>query len=78
MSGPVLFDVSYRGDLWRLELATHDGRTFGNWRKWYWDGDTLRPTREGCTFAPERLVELEASLAAWRTGKEPSARSAVK
>lgn len=66
MSGAVLFEQQYRGDVWRLEVATHDGRTFGNWRKWYWEGDTLKPTRQGVTIPLERLSELEAALAGYR------------
>ena len=58
----ILFEQPYRGDLWRLEVATHEGRTFGNWRKWYRDGDTLKPTRQGVTFPVERLDELQAAL----------------
>ena len=38
MSSAILFEQPYRGDVWRLEVATHEGRTFGNWRKWYRDG----------------------------------------
>ena len=59
----VLFEQAYRGDLWRLEVATHNGRTFGNWRKWYRDGETLRPTKQGVTFPVERLDELQSALA---------------
>ena len=58
----ILFELPYRGDLWRLEVASHEGRTFGNWRKWYRDGDTLKPTRQGVTFPVERLDELQAAL----------------
>ena len=58
----ILFEQPYRGDLWRLEVASHEGRTFGNWRKWYRDGDTLKPTRQGVTFPVERLDELQAAL----------------
>lgn len=66
MSGAMLFEQPYRGDVWRLEVASHDGRTFGNWRKWYRDGDTLKPSREGCTIPLERLGELETALGAYR------------
>lgn len=73
MSGAPLFEQSYRGDVWRLDVSCHDGRTFGNWRKWYRAGDTLKPTREGCTIPLERLPELEAALRAWRESKGSSA-----
>lgn len=66
MSGTLLFEQPYRGDVWRLEVTCHDGRTFVNWRKWYRDGDTLKPTRQGLTFPLERLGELEAAIAGWR------------
>lgn len=73
MSAAPLFEQPYRGDVWRLEVTSHDGRTFGNWRKWYWAGnETLKPTREGCTIPLERLPELEAALKAWRESKGPS------
>ena len=63
----ILFEQPYRGDLWRLEVASHEGRTFGNWRKWYRDGDTLKPTRQGVTFPVERLDELQAALTDYLT-----------
>lgn len=64
----VLFEQAYRGDMWRLEVATHNGRTFGNWRKWYRDGETLRPTKQGVTFPVERLDELQSALAEYLAG----------
>lgn len=72
MSAAPLFEQSYRGEVWRLDVSRHDGRTFGNWRKWYWAGETLKPTREGCTIPLERLPELEAALRAWRESKGSS------
>lgn len=78
MSAALLFEQPYRGDVWRLEVASHGGRTFGNWRKWYWEGDTLKPTRHGATIPLERLGELESALARWRTAgmsEEPSEAS---
>ncbi len=59
----VLFEQPYRGDVWRLEVAEHDGRIFGNWRKWYREGETWKPTRQGVTIPLERLEELGASVA---------------
>ena len=64
MSGDVLFECGYRGHLWRLEVATHQGRTFGNWRKWYDQGGEWQPTREGCTIPLDSLWELMTSLMA--------------
>lgn len=72
MTGRVLFEQAYRGDIWRLEIAKHDGRTFGNWRKWYLDGDTLKPTRQGVTIPLERLPELQAALTAYLAHDAPS------
>lgn len=71
MSGAILFEVPYRGDIWRLQVTTHNGRTFGNWRKWFRDGETLKPTRQGVTIPLERLSELEQALTAWRNGATP-------
>ena len=65
MSGAVLFEVMHRGDVWRLEVVHHEGRTFGNWRKWWWDGDTLKPTRQGVTIPLERMSELHAAIGAY-------------
>ena len=64
----VLFEQAYRGDMWRLEVTTHNGRTFGNWRKWYRDGETLRPTKQGVTFPVDRLDELQSAVATYLAG----------
>lgn len=71
MSDLILFEQPHRGDVWRLEIVTYDGRTFGNWRKWYRDGDTLKPTKQGSTIPLERIVELHASLGAYIAGDAP-------
>ena len=71
MSGAILFEQPYRGDVWRLEIASHEGRTFVNWRKWYREGDTLKPTRQGVTIPLERLGELHAALTAHFAGEAP-------
>ena len=73
----ILFDQPYRGDVWRLEVASHGGRTFLNWRKWYRDDDTLKPSREGVTIPLERLPELAASLDAYLTLIAPDGLLAV-
>ena len=65
MNPAILFEQSYQGNVWRLEVASHGGRTFLNWRKWYWSGDTLKPSREGATIPLERLPELAAALVAY-------------
>jgi hypothetical protein len=71
MRGRVLWEREYRGHRWRLEVTEHQGRTFGNWRKWYDVGGTWKPTREGCTFPLESLWELTASLMAHHDLKPP-------
>lgn len=77
MSSAILFEQPYRGDVWRLEVASHDGRMFANWRKWYWDGDTLKPTRQGVTFSLERLSELQATVTAYFAGEAPGGLPSV-
>ncbi len=54
----MLFEQRHRGEVWRLEVTEHQGRTFANFRKWFWSGDTLKPTREGVTFPLDRLADL--------------------
>ena len=68
--GIILFEQAFRGDVWRLQLSEHRGKAKVNWRKWYRDGDTLRPSQSGCTMPPERLGDLTAALMAYH-GLEP-------
>jgi hypothetical protein len=69
MSGPLFETPERGGNLWRLEVVQHNGRTFANWRKWWRDADgQLKPTKQGVTFPPERLLELLAALIAWSEG----------
>lgn len=75
MSGQVLFEHQHRGELWRLEVVTHNGRTFGNWRKWYRAEGDWRPTKQGCTLPLEALREITAELMAFH-GLEPPAAPA--
>ncbi len=70
MSGPWLFEQPHRGHLWRLEVQTFRGRTFGNWRKWYRKGEDWKPTKEGFTFPLDRLADLTGCLMAYH-GLEP-------
>ena len=65
----ILFEQPYRGDLWRLEIVTHNGRTFGNWRKWYRDGDVFKPTKQGVTIPVERLSLLQSALSNFHDGE---------
>lgn len=61
----ILFEHDYRGDRWRLEVVTHQGRRFANWRKWYYANGTWKPTREGCTFPLGDLWPLTGALMAY-------------
>jgi hypothetical protein len=66
MRNAILFEQHHRGDMWRLEVASYEGRTFMNWRRWYQKDGSWKPTREGVTIRLERLGELEGALASWR------------
>ncbi len=74
MSSAVLFEQPYRGNLWRLEVAEHEGRTFGNWRKWYCDGETWKPTRQGVIIPLNRLAELGESVGGYFAARPSSSR----
>lgn len=67
----LLFEQPHRGDVWRLEVTEHNGRTFGNWRKWYGDRDAMKPTREGVTIPLERFPELYAAIGAYLADNAP-------
>jgi hypothetical protein len=71
MTGALLFEVVQRGDVWRLVVDDYQGRTFANWRKWWQDGDTVRPTRQGVTIPLERLSELHAAIGAYLASEAP-------
>jgi hypothetical protein len=54
-----------------LEVTSHQGRQFANWRKWFsGDDGEWKATREGCTFPLETLGALTASLMEYH-GLEP-------
>ena len=72
MTAALLFEQPHRGDVWRLEVTEHNGRTFGNWRKWYRRGDAMQPTREGVTIPLERFPELHAAIGAYLAETAPS------
>jgi hypothetical protein len=78
MTATILFDQIHRGDVWRLEVVAHKGRTFGNWRKWYWKGAELLPTRQGATIPLERLAELHAALTAYLASAPPDGPLSAK
>ena len=78
MTGTILFDQIHRGDLWRLEVASHDGRTFGNWRKWYRKEADWLPTRQGATIPLERLADLHAALTEYLASAPPDGPLSAK
>lgn len=66
MNAGLIFEMSHKADLWRLEVVQHNGRTFANWRKWWRDSDGVwKPSRVGLTFPPERLADLRKAVEAW-------------
>jgi len=72
MSDALLFEVTHRGDRWRLEVAHHQGRTFLNWRKWWCDDGEWKPTRQGVTIPLERMSELHAAIGAYIAANAPT------
>lgn len=78
MSATLLFEQLHRGEVWRLEVAEHQGRTFGNWRKWYWADGELKPTRQGVTFPVERLAELGEAISGWSAANVPDRATGAK
>lgn len=66
VSGVVLFEHSYQGNKWRLQITPYFGRPVVHFRKWYPVGDTFRPSKkEGCTIPVERLPELVEAIQGW-------------
>ncbi|RED17495.1 PC4/YdbC family ssDNA-binding protein [Parasphingopyxis lamellibrachiae] len=64
----VIFEHRHRGNVWRLEVSEHDGRTFANFRRWFEnDHGELCPTKDGCTFPLERLLDLSVAVSTWAT-----------
>ncbi|MCL6698291.1 transcriptional coactivator p15/PC4 family protein [Sphingomonas sp. NSE70-1] len=68
MSGTILFQHRHRGNVWRLEVSAYNGHEFVNLRKWFQQGDNLRPTKEGVTFPLERLPELHEAIGVYLDG----------
>jgi hypothetical protein len=60
-----IFAHHYRGDEWRLAIATLDGRRFADLRRW-WQSPAGQwcPSRDGFTMPLERLPELHGALGA--------------
>lgn len=72
MTGHILFEQKHRGDVWRLEIASYQGRDFANWRKWYPHEGELKPTRTGLTIPLQRLPDLHAALAEYLAAHGPA------
>ena len=58
MTTRTLLTLPQRGDTVLVQISEHGGKTFANFRKWYSDGDTLKPTRQGVTIPLEALPRL--------------------
>ena len=65
MNAQTLLSFPQRGDTVLVEINQHNGKTFANFRKWYPDGDVLKPTRQGVTIPLEVLPELHKALGAY-------------
>ena len=74
MSGQVLFEVRHRGNVWRMEIADYQGRTFFNCRKWFPKEGELRPSKEGFTMPLERLHDLREALKTYLGEDDPDGR----
>lgn len=73
MSALTLLSAPQRGDTVLVQINEHNGKTFGNFRKWYPDGGVLKPTRQGVTIPLELLPELHKALGAYLAGVDPAA-----
>ena len=65
MNAQTLLSVPQRGDTVLVQINQHNGKTFANFRKWYLDGDVLKPTRQGVTIPLQALPELHKTLGAY-------------
>ena len=54
MNAQTLLSFPQRGDTVLVQINQHNGKTFANFRKWYVDGDVLKPTKKGVTIPLER------------------------
>ena len=73
MSARTLLSLPQRGDTVLVQISEHGGKTFANFRKWYSDGDSLKPTRQGVTIPLESLPELHRALGAYLANAAPAA-----
>ena len=65
MNAQTLLSFPQRGDTVLVQINQHNGKTFANFRKWYAEGDVLKPTKKGVTIPLEVLPELHAALGAY-------------
>jgi hypothetical protein len=72
MTGYTLLSLRQRGDTVLVQISEHGGKTFANFRKWYLDGDILKPTRQGVTIPLESLPELHKSIGAYLAETAPA------
>jgi hypothetical protein len=56
-----------------VQISQHNGQTFANFRKWYPDGDALKPTKQGVTIPLHVLPELHEALGAFLAKIDPAA-----
>ena len=73
MTGRTLLTLPQRGDTVLVQISEHGGKTFANFRKWYSEGDRLKPIRQGVTIPLESLHELHNALGAYLAEKAPAA-----
>jgi hypothetical protein len=61
--GEVLFEQDYRGYVWRLSINNHNGHSYVDFRKWYYDDTAaLKPTRDGVAIPVRRLPEMAGNI----------------
>ena len=73
MNAETLLSFPQRGDTVLVQISQHNGKTFANFRKWYSDGDSLKPTRQGVTIPLHALPELHEALGAYLATIDPAA-----
>jgi hypothetical protein len=72
MNAQTLLSFPQRGDMVLVQINQHNGQTFANFRKWYPDGKTLKPTRQGVTIPLRALPELHKALGAYLATIDPA------
>ena len=72
MNAQTLLSFPQRGDTVLVQINQHNGKTFANFRKWYPDGDALKPTKQGVTIPLHALPELHKALGAYLATIDPA------